>query len=765
MRQHERTVARGWVGRQFGRQFGWQFGWVIGALILGLSAAVSGAAPEEGGVALREAATQGDAARVVALLDAGVPIDAATEWGHTPLYLAASKGHWPLAQLLIERGANLHVRERFFGFTLINLALWGDRRDFLELFLTRGVEGAATVLSVAIARQDVELARIALQGELEPLELAAARREAAALPEILGLLASVEPVRRVRPPFVPEPARLAQLRGRYGPPGVEDPKAFGAAAVEISLEAGGLSLRWPGESTAWRLQPLAADHFEGEDGAFWVRFLSTAGLVEGLEVNRGGEVKVFARDPETSIADLQRATATVAPSAAPAGPAEGLATTTRVAQPWAQFRGPGASGIGDGQGAPLALDLTPGKGLRFKTPIPGIGLASPVVWGNRIFVATAISSQNNSLQIGGFDDAGSVDDRSEHQFLLLALDTRDGQIVWQREVYRGEPGALRHPKATFANATPVTDGQRVVVLFGAVGQLVAYDFAGNQLWRQDLGVMAANDPQAGLLEWGSAASPILAGSDPQRPDRVIVQADRRKDSFVAAYALADGRELWRTPRREPSSWATPTLVRAQTGDELVLNASTLRGYDPRTGAELWSLSPNSSTVVPTPVSADGLIFLTAGYPPIRPIYALRVGQRGVFDLEAANGQPAVAWSQKRGGSYIATPIVYRNFLHLCSHTGILATYAAGSGELQSTLRLANTGIAVTASPIAADGRLYVFSEEGKAFVLAAGAEPRLLGSYDLGEPVLATPALSDGLLVVRTHHHLLGLTGATVSQP
>jgi outer membrane protein assembly factor BamB len=227
----------------------------------------------------------------------------------------------------------------------------------------------------------------------------------------------------------------------------------------------------------------------------------------------------------------------------------------------------------------------------------------------------------------------------------------------------------RHLKSSQANATPVTDGKRVVALFGTVGVLVAYDFGGKPLWKRDIGVLECNDPQAGSAQWGHASSPILYR------DLVIVQGDRVKDSYIAAYRAATGEEVWRVARDEPSTWATPNVLRAAGGDELVTNGQKVRAYDPATGALLWTLGPNSEVVVATPVVGDGLVFVTAGYPPVRPIYAIRAGQRGDLTLpEGKRASGAIAWSHERGGTYIPTPVLYKGYLYTCNNNGILTCY-------------------------------------------------------------------------------------------
>ncbi|HSN86161.1 MAG TPA: PQQ-binding-like beta-propeller repeat protein, partial [Thermoanaerobaculia bacterium] len=295
----------------------------------------------------------------------------------------------------------------------------------------------------------------------------------------------------------------------------------------------------------------------------------------------------------------------------------------------------------------------------------------------------------------------------------------------------------------------------VVVLFGMVGKLAAYDFEGKQLWQKDIGVLDANDPQSGSAEWGHASSPILYG------DLVLVQADRRKDSFLAAYRLTTGEEVWKVARQEPSTWATPNVLPAATGDELIANGPTIRAYDPKTGKALWSLGPSSEVVVATPVIGDGLAFVTAGYPPVRPVFAIRPGHRGELALPTKETpSPAVAWSHNRGGTYIPTPLLYRGILYTCNNNGVFTAYDAKTGEQLSITRLSASGTSFSASPVAADGRLYVASETGDVYVLKAAPEPELLATIPMGETVMSTPAISGGLLVVRTLGHIYGLTQA-----
>jgi outer membrane protein assembly factor BamB len=438
-----------------------------------------------------------------------------------------------------------------------------------------------------------------------------------------------------------------------------------------------------------------------------------------------------------------------------AGAGGGLAgaVARSAARPWPQFRGERASGNGDGQGVPFEWSVKDGRNVRFKTALPGLSLSSPIVWGDRIFVTTALGAKGDtSIRTGLYGDGDSVDDSSEHSFRLYALDRKTGAITWEREVFRGSPQVRRHLKSSLANATPATDGKLVVVLFGSVGVLAAFDLDGRERWRQDVGILDCNDPQSGTAEWGHASSPVLWG------DLVVVQGDRRRDSFLAAYRLADGKPAWRVARDEASTWATPNVVRGSAGDELVTNGRTIRAYDPKDGKLLWTLGPNSEVVVATPVVSESTVYVTAGYPPVRPVYAVRAGHRGDLTLpESARSSAAVAWSHERGGTYIPTPLLYGGHFYTLNNNGIFTCYRADDGVQAYQTRLGGGGASFAASPVAADGRIYVASETGEVYVLRAGPEQELLATNTMDEVTMATPAISDGLMVVRTSGHVVGL--------
>lgn len=420
-------------------------------------------------------------------------------------------------------------------------------------------------------------------------------------------------------------------------------------------------------------------------------------------------------------------------------------------QQWPSFRGPHATGIGDGQHPPLSWDATTSRNVAWKVSLPGLGHSSPVVWGDRVFVTTAVSARETpvfrrdvSTREGDVINIDSSGDRTSHIWRVYGLDKRTGRILWETTAHEGVPRVDRHLRNTHATATPATNGEYVVVLFGSEG-LYTYRMDGSLAWKRDLGVLDAGSIDDPDFQWGTASSPILFRNT------VIVQCDVQDGSFVAAYELATGREVWRTARDEFSSWSTPTIHDQGSKAELVTNGTRfVRGYDPLTGKELWRLGGSSENAIPTPVATKDLIFVTSGYRPVQPIFAIRPGASGdITPGPDASSNGSVAWSTRRGGPYIPTPIVYGEHLYVLANNGVLTTYHARTGERVYQRRLADRGGAYSASPVAADGRLYFAGEDGEVHVVKAGAAYELLATNPVGDVTMATPALSEGLLMCR----------------
>jgi outer membrane protein assembly factor BamB len=419
------------------------------------------------------------------------------------------------------------------------------------------------------------------------------------------------------------------------------------------------------------------------------------------------------------------------------------------AQNWPQFRGPGATGVVEGQTAAVNWDADKAVNTRWKTAIPGLAHSSPVVWGDKIFISTAVTSgAKDETRYGAYGDVDPVENEPKHTWKVYALDKNTGKILWERVAYEGLPKVKRHPKSTHADSTPATDGKHLVVLFGSNG-LYTYDLDGKLLWKQDLGVLDSGWFYDADYQWEHGSSPVIY------KDLVIVQADVQKDSFIAAYSLKNGKLVWKTQRDEISSWGTPTVYEGKTRAEIITNGSkAIRGYDPATGKELWRLTPNSEVTTPTPFVAHDLIYVTSGYRIIQPIYAIRPGATGDISLkDDKESNTFIAWSKKRGGPYMPTPVVYGDYLYTCSNGGVLTAYNADTGERIYQERLGKGG-AFTASPVASDGKLYMSSEDGDVFVVKAGPKFELLATNPVGEVMMATPAISGGLVIVRGVKHL-----------
>lgn len=427
------------------------------------------------------------------------------------------------------------------------------------------------------------------------------------------------------------------------------------------------------------------------------------------------------------------------------------------AQNWPQFRGPGASGVVETGETPVSWDAPKATNLKWKTEIPGLGHSSPISWGNKIFVTTAVSANPKpETRFGLYGDVAPVKDDPKHVWKVYALDSESGKILWERTASEGIPKVKRHPKSTHADSTPATDGKHLVALFGSEG-LFCYDLNGKLLWKANLGVLDAGWFYDADYQWEHGSSPIIY------KNLVIVQADVQKDSFIAAYDLKSGKPVWRTPRDEISSWGTPTVVEGKTRAELVTNGSkAIRGYDPMTGKELWKLTPNSEVTTPTPISAHELIYVTSGYAPIQPIYAIKHGANGDISLkDGKDSSEFIAWSKTRGGPYMPTPIVYGDHLYTVSNQGVMAAYNAKTGERIYQERLGGKGGAFTASPVASAGRIYLSSEDGDVFVVKAGPKYELLATNPVGEVMMATPAINKSRVVVRGVNHLFAFGEST----
>ena len=439
-------------------------------------------------------------------------------------------------------------------------------------------------------------------------------------------------------------------------------------------------------------------------------------------------------------------------TAAPAGaPLPAAAPETGS---WPGFRGTRAAGIADGMQLPDTWDGAKGTGIRWRTPIPGLAHSSPIVWGDRVFVTSAVSGKADaSFRPGLYGDGDASDDRTPQRWMIYALDRQTGRVAWEQVAHEGAPREKRHIKSTYASATPATDGRIVVASFGSHG-LHAFTVNGARLWKLDLGRMDVGAYDIPTFEWGTASSPIIWNG------LVILQVDTQADSFLIAVKAETGETVWKTERDELPSWGTPTVADTARGPILVTNASNfIRGYDPRTGTELWRLGGSSKITAPTPVFADGLFVVASGRAPERPIFVVRPEAAGNITLTSgATSSSAIAWSRTARGPYMPTPLVYKGLLYVLANNGLFDAYDLKTGEEVYRQRLNKVGNGFSASPVAADDRIYVTNEDGDTIVIAAGREFREVATNSMGELVMATPALSRGVMYIRSVRSLFAIS-------
>ena len=410
------------------------------------------------------------------------------------------------------------------------------------------------------------------------------------------------------------------------------------------------------------------------------------------------------------------------------------------AQEWTQFRGPRAAGVvADNPARPERWSAT--ENVAWRTPLPGLGWSSPVVADGLVVLTTVASEGEVEAPEGGWYGGGERDTPSDvHHWLVYGLDLETGEPRWRTEVHSGVPRTSHHLKNTFASETPVSDGERFYALFGNVG-LYALGRDGSVLWSREL------PPARTRNGWGTAASPVL------HDGRLYLVVDNEDQSYLAALSAETGAEVWRTTREEGSNWSTPFVWEHSQRTEIVTTGTDrIRSYD-LDGRLLWELSGMSSIVIPTPIAAHGLLYLESGYIGdfFRPVYAVRPGAAG--DISLTDGESAnefVAWSLEQGGSYHPSPLVYGDHYYTLLDRGLMTCHDARTGAEVYGRRRIDVGQAFTASPWAYNGKIFALSEQGTTYVIEAGPEFRILAENPLGEFTMATPAILDDSLIIRT---------------
>ena len=438
-----------------------------------------------------------------------------------------------------------------------------------------------------------------------------------------------------------------------------------------------------------------------------------------------------------------------------------IASSVHGQENWPQFRGAGGAGLASGN-PPLEWNIEDGTNVAWKAPIAGLGHSAPIIWGDRVFITTAVNSEDEkpSLATGWEGGAGEpAADEGTWIWRVICLDKDSGKEVWSRDAKAGTPTIKRHIKASHANCTPATDGKNVVTFFGSEG-LYCYDFNGELKWNVDLGRLHSGPYDAKELEWGFASSPVIRG------DHVIIQCDCLNTGFVAILSLKDGSEVRRIERKDVATWSTPCILEWNGKTQIVCNGyKEMAGYDYETGERLWTLSGGGDVPVPTPLFHDGLIYISNSHARSH-CYAISPDATGDLtpDEDAEELPNGLVWFQRRAGSYMPTPIVVGDLHYTCDDRGILTVRDAKTGEQVYQNRVAKAGSNFTASAVATNDHIYFPAETGDILIVKTGREYELVSTNKLGEVVMSTPAIAGDRLFIRTAAHLVCISAPAESK-
>jgi len=421
---------------------------------------------------------------------------------------------------------------------------------------------------------------------------------------------------------------------------------------------------------------------------------------------------------------------------------------------WPQWRGPAGTGVGQADAIPDEWDAS--KNVKWKVAIPGRGNATPIIWGDHVFVLTGIRTDERSNAVDAPTSAPQAEKREGrrgrghsmsnpkptqvHRFVVLCLDRKTGRIRWERTATGTTPHEGHHRQyGTFASASPVTDGKHVWAYFGSRG-LYCYSMDGTFKWHKDFGKMTM------ARSFGEGCSPVLYG------DRIIIKRDHEGDSFIVALDKHTGKEIWRTNRSEVTSWSTPVVVDVNGTKQVVASGTPeVRGYDLATGEELWHYGRLTRNVIPTVVYGHGLVFAASGFRGSA-MHAIRLGGSG--DLN--NKPDASAWDLDRGTPYVPSPLLYGDELYLLQDKGTLSCHDAKTGRPHyASERLPGIEHArFHASPVGAGGKVYLLSEKGTCLVLKHSTKLEVLAINKIDERFNASPAVARDNLFLRGDEHL-----------
>jgi outer membrane protein assembly factor BamB len=694
---------------------------------------------------LREAARQGDLESVERAIAAKVDINATTEYGVTALALASDHGHEKVVAALLAAGANPNTKDKFYRFSPLNWAVSRNHLAVVEHLVAAGADDVDGQLTSAVGAKNGSMLKVLLgsaKATIAGKQAALKSARQAKSDDLAKLIEESLPADSRSIPDEPKPSgdssKLAEFAGEFA--------NESGTKMTVLVDSDSIAIKPEDSERTMQITLVEGDKFaaRGMD----IVFTRTDGKVSSMQLKIGERVQTFSRVGSDTPAPSTKIDDSVKPLQ--------LSQDYSFDSPhWPNFRGSLSRGIADGRELPTEWDAETNKNIAWKTPIPGLGTSSPVVWGNKVFITTAIQQGDESgFRVGPYGDVESVEQSGECQYLLLCLELDSGKVLWQKESYRGVPLVKRHAKSSHANPTPATDGNNVIAFFGNEG-VYCYDLDGNLKWSRQVGKLDSGWFYDRGYQWGFGSSPFIF------EDVVILQCDVQDGSFIAALDLATGEERWRTARDEIPTWSSPVAYRAPDGTPtvVVIGTKCSAAYEARTGERLWQMGGFSEIAVPTPQVTPDLVLLTTGYAPIQPIIALKHSARGELKMpgEENPGDPFI-WAKQRGGPYMPTPLIASNRLYVLDNSGILSSFELETGKRLFRQRVRNDeATAYTASPVAGNGHLYLTAEVGITFVVAMDAEGTIVSENKIGEPVLSTPAIAANKILIRGEKHLFAI--------
>lgn len=419
---------------------------------------------------------------------------------------------------------------------------------------------------------------------------------------------------------------------------------------------------------------------------------------------------------------------------------------------WPSYRGRFSSGVLDNANLPSTFDIEKMQNVKWKIEVPGLGLSSPVIWDNKLFITSAISEADRiGFKPGIYGDITPVKDSSVHEWKVFCYDKSNGKLLWEKTAYKGIPRMKRHPKSTHANTSVATDGKHVVAFFGSEG-LFCYDMKGKLLWQKNFGVLKSVFFMVKSAEWEFASSPVIYDG------KLIIQCDVLENSFVAAYDVNTGKELWKTNRDEYPGWCTPNVYTNNGKAYVALNGYKNRGgYDLETGKEIWHMSGGGDIQIPTPITGNDLIYFNSAHGKDSPIIAVKTNAMGditLKSLEIANEY--IQWSLPRGGSYMHTLLLYHDRLYNVNWNGLVICLDPLTGKEIYSAKLGKSKSFI-ASPVASDGKIYIVDEEGTIYVIQDGDQFKELAEIPMNDNCLTAPAITDGAIIFRTQKYMVSV--------